>query len=226
MKKTTKELKKQIFDLLQGKDFESSIEEIGNFPLKQTVNPLFSFFYNKDHLVRWRAVAAMGAIVAKLAEADIESARVVMRRLMWNLNDESGGIGWGSPEAMGEILARSPRLADEFRNILVSYIREDGNYLEYEMLQRGAVWGVGRLAHARPEIMNDCPALLAPHMSSQDPYIRGISAWAVAPLDIAPVKSRLTALLDDHSIIEIFLDLDLLERKISQLAAESLKGKQ
>lgn len=226
MKKTSKELKKKIFDLLRRKDFESSMKEIENLPLKQTVNPLFSFFYNKDDVVRWRAVAAMGAAVAKLAEADMESARVVMRRLMWNLNDESGGIGWGSPEAMGEILARSPRLADEFRNILVSYIREDGNFLEYEMLQRGAVWGVGRLAHARPEIMNDCPPLLAPHMSSHDPYIRGISAWAVAPLDIAPVKSQLTALLDDHSKIEIFLDLNLVERKISQLAAESLKGKQ
>lgn len=25
----------------------------------------------------------------------MDSARIVMRRLMWSLNDESGGIGWG-----------------------------------------------------------------------------------------------------------------------------------
>ena len=47
----------------------------------------------------------MGAVVANLAEKDMESARVVMRRLMWSLNDESGDIGWSRPEAMGEIIA-------------------------------------------------------------------------------------------------------------------------
>jgi hypothetical protein len=225
MEKTTKKLKKEVFDLLSREDFETSLGKIEHFPLKQTVGPLFSFFYNKDDLVRWRAVTAMGAVVAKMAETQVESARVVMRRLMWNLNDESGGIGWGSPEAMGEILARSPRLADEFRNILVSYIREDGNYLEYDMLQRGAVWGVGRLARSRPEIMADCPPHLAPYMFSEDAHLRGIAAWAVGPLDIAPAKSRLLELLEDHSTIQIFIDLELVERKVSRLAAESLKIK-
>jgi len=40
-----------------------------------------------------------------------------MRRLMWNLNDESGGIGWGNPEAMGEILACHEALANEYAPI-------------------------------------------------------------------------------------------------------------
>ena len=61
----------------------------------------------------------MGALVFSLAEQDMESARVVMRRLMWNLNDESGGIGWGSPEAMGEIMARHSGLAEEYSKISV-----------------------------------------------------------------------------------------------------------
>ena len=55
----------------------------------------------------------MGAVVAHLAEKDMESARVVMRRLMCSLNDESGGIGWGAPEAMGEIIASHEGLASE-----------------------------------------------------------------------------------------------------------------
>jgi len=36
---------------------------------------------------------------------------------MWSLNDESGGIGWGAPEAMGAIMARHTGLADEYANI-------------------------------------------------------------------------------------------------------------
>ncbi len=224
MKTTNRKLKREILDLLSREDFQQSLARIEQFPPKQSVNPLFSFFYNKEDLIRWRAVAAMGKVVAGLAESDPEAARVVMRRLMWNLNDESGGIGWGSPEAMGEIMAQSPKIASEFRNILVSYIREDGNYLEYEMLQRGAVWGVGRLAHARPEIMADCPPFLAPYMSSDDPYLRGYAAWAVAPLDTAPVAPLLRKLLDDESVVKIYIGLELVERKVGQLAEDGLKN--
>jgi hypothetical protein len=101
----------------------------------------------------------------------MESARVVMRRLMWNLNDESGGIGWGSPEAMGEITAGHGRLADEFAGILISYINPAGNFLEHELLQRGSLWGVGRLAHARPLLARPAVPFLPAFFESPDPYL-------------------------------------------------------
>ena len=61
----------------------------------------------------------MGEVVSKIAENDLEFARIIMRRPMLNLNDESGGIGWGAPEAMGEIMARSEKLAEEYHKILI-----------------------------------------------------------------------------------------------------------
>ncbi len=84
----------------------------------------------------------------------MEKARIVLRRIMWNLNDESGGIGWGSPEAMGEILGQSPELAREFNSILFSYLDPDGNYLEHEMLQRGVLWGIGTYLESNPQDLN------------------------------------------------------------------------
>ena len=100
-----RKLKRKVLELLRDDDFEKSIDRICQLPPRQAVNPLFSFFYNADELIRWRAITAMGAVVSRLADQDMESARIIMRRLMWNLNDESGGIGWGSHEAMGEIMA-------------------------------------------------------------------------------------------------------------------------
>ncbi|MBU4421299.1 MAG: hypothetical protein KKH84_09905, partial [Proteobacteria bacterium] len=97
-------LKKKILELLNNNDLEKSIVKILELPARQVVNPLFSFLYNADELLKWKAVIAMGAVVSDLADHNMESARIVMRRLLWNLNDESGGIGWGSPEAMGEIM--------------------------------------------------------------------------------------------------------------------------
>lgn len=224
MKERSRNIKKKLLYLLEQDDIKKALAEIENFPLKTCIGPLFSFFLHKDEHIRWRAVAAMGVVVSQLASSDMEAARVVMRRLMWSLNDESGGIGWGSPEAMGEIMARNQALAQEYSNILVSYISPGGNYLEYEMLQRGALWGFGRLAHTRPELLFKCESLLIPYMSASDPYLKGFSAWAAGPLDTSVVQDFLQKLLEDHSKIKIFLDLRLVERKVSQLADESLES--
>ena len=50
-----------------------------------------------------------GEVVSKIAESDLEFARTVMRRLMLSLTEESGGIGSGVAEAMGEIMARNEK---------------------------------------------------------------------------------------------------------------------
>lgn len=214
-------LKKNILELLSHRDAQKSREEICRFPLKQAVNPLFSFFCNSDEMIRWRAVTAMGAAVSLLAQQDMESARVVMRRLIWSLNDESGGIGWGSPEAMGEIMARSRRLAEEYHRILISYIREDGNFIEHEVLQRGVLWGLGRLAHARPELVKDAAGFLIPYMDSQDPILRGLAAWTAAALGSEITKPFLENLRSDTARIQIFLNETLTVRSVGSLAAVS-----
>ncbi len=212
-----RQLKKEIFELLSHKDFEKSLEKIRQLPARQAVNPLFSFFYNSDELVKWRAVAAMGAVVSNLADHDMESARVIMRRLIWNLNDESGGIGWGSPEAMGEIMARHGRLAGEYHKILVSYIMPDGNYLEHEILQRGVLWGVGRLAHARPQLVEDSALFLLPYMESEDANLRGLAAWTAGLFDCKTTRILLKRLENDQTTLTIYLNGKLEELTVAQL---------
>jgi len=216
-----RQLKKNILKLLSQKDFEKKSEEICRLPAKQAVNPLFSFLYSTDEIIKWRAVTGMGLVVSNLAGHDMESARVVMRRLIWNLNDESGGIGWGSPEAMGEIMARNSRLAEEYHNILISYIMEDGNFIEHEILQRGVLWGLGRLAHARPQLVRDAAPLLLPYMKSEDAIIRGLAAWTAGALDSQVTKPLTEYLVNDNAKIMIFSEGQLTERSVSQLAGST-----
>jgi hypothetical protein len=217
-----RQLKKEILGLLNHDKFEESLEAVCLMPARQAVNPLFSFLYHKDELIKWRAVTAMGAVVACLAREDLESSRVVMRRLIWNLNDESGGIGWGSPEAMGEIMARHGGLAREYASILVSYINEAGNYLEHEMLQRGVLWGLGRLARARPELVGNAGDDLPPFLKSNDAHLRGLAAWAAGAISSKTIKPLLSNLIDDEASISIFINMRIVERTVGQLAAEAL----
>jgi hypothetical protein len=218
----SRQLKKILPALLKSEEFEKSLEEICLIPVRRVVNPLFSFFYNTDELVKWRAVTAMGVVVARLADEDFESSRIVMRRLMWNLNDESGGIGWGSPEAMGEIMARHDRLAREYACILVSYINETGNFLEHEMLQRGVLWGLGRLAHMRPELVRDAAAYLPLFMKSNDALHRGLAAWVAGAIPSEMTESLLKHLTTDEARIDVFINMNLEERTVGQLAVEAL----
>ena len=145
-----------------------------------------------------------------------------MRRFIWNLNDESGGIGWGCPESMAEAMARNEKLAAEYACILISYIQPHGNYLEHEGLQRGVLWGVGRLAHTRPEGMETAAEFLLPYMSSGDSNLRGLAVWAVSPVLNAEAIHRLQQLSDDRAGLMLYRSGQLVQYTVGQLAREGL----
>ena len=191
-------------------------------PLRRAVNPLFSFLFHKDNKIKWAAVTAMGNIVSCLASEDMESARVIIRRLMWNLNDESGGIGWGSPEAMGEILASYENLAREYAPILISYAREDGNFQENEIMQRGVLWGIGRLASRFPLFTREASTYIIPFLSSPDASVRAHAAWVCGILRDEEAQPGLSSLSIDEGEIEIYLGGSLKTQRVMDLAQTAL----
>lgn len=155
-----KKFKKELLELLEQNDFENNIQKIHKFDQRKLVNALFSFLCSTDKKIKKNVVTAMGEVVSKIAKIDLESARIIMRRLMLNLNDESGGIGWGAPEAMGEIMARSEKLAKEYYKILISYAPDGGNYLDFEGLQKDVIAGLKRLSRVHPELVKEVEHLL------------------------------------------------------------------
>ncbi|MBL7175462.1 MAG: HEAT repeat domain-containing protein [Desulfobacteraceae bacterium] len=217
-------LKRKVFELLKSNDFVVALEEFCRHPPRKVINSLFSFLYNIDPEIKWNAVTAMGAVVEKLAHEDTESARVIIRRLMWNLNDESGGIGWGSPEALGEILARSKILANEYSKMLISYAREDGNFQEQELMQRGVLWGVGRLSQVRPNLIRDAAPYLIPYLQSSDAGVRGHAAWVMGLLGVEEARSNLERLIKDTAELQIYRDCKLIKVQVKELAEEVLKS--
>jgi len=134
------------------------------------------------------------------------------------MNDESGGIGWGSPEAMGEIMAGNQDLANEYHKILVSYIMPDGNFIENEMLQQGILWGIGRLAHSMPALIEEHTFLLIPYLESQDPVIRGHAAWTASLYGTEALKSTLNKLEMDQDFLSFYTEGQLKEITVGDLA--------
>ena len=214
-----RKLKKEALAILRSEDLDRAISILCRLPARQIVNPLFGLLYSGEPMVRWRAVSVMGAVVSRLADEQPESARVIMRRFLWNLNDESGGIGWGSPEAMGDIMARSDRMAAEYGCMLISYADPCGNYLEHPVLQQGVLWALGRLGRQKPGLIRPYASLLIPWMQSGDPNHRGLAAWAAQPLQSKTLGDYLNTLRSDPDIITIYMDGRLTDHKIGDIAA-------
>ena len=219
-----RKLKKRVSVLLQAEDFAQGLHGIRRLPPRQVVNPLFSFLCSIDERVKWRAITAMGKVTADLAASDLESARIIMRRFIWQLNDESGGIGWGCPESMAEAMVQHEKLAEEFWCLLISYIQPDGNYLEHPVLQRGVIWGVGRLAYNRPQYAQNAATFLLPYMESEDPILRGLAAWAAGPIAGNETIPRLKKLISDQGHLNLYHDGQILPYSVGQLAQEALSA--
>jgi hypothetical protein len=211
-------LKEKLTALFSNGAPEEATLAICRMPLRKVVNALFPFFYSKDPLHFWQAITAMGAVVSLLAEEDMESAREVMRRLMWSLNDESGGIGWGSAEAMGEIMARNDLMADEYACILISYINPCGNFIDHPDLQKGILWGLGRLAQNRPHRAEGASEFLVPFLTSSNPLLRGLAAWTASAIPGNATKPLLIRLSSDIQVIPLFMNGRLCEVTIGSLA--------
>jgi HEAT repeat protein len=226
-------IKKELIDTLRLTDLPAVFTSLQEKDERDILNPLFSALCHPEEIVRWHAVSAFGWIVDRIAGKDLESARVVMRRFLWSLNDESGGIGWGAPEAMAEIMVQNETLLQEYLHMLLSYTRQDGpdqfqdgNFLELPQLQRGVIWGIGRLAGKYKKILteNGVNHDLLPYLHSPDGPVRGIAAWSLGILKARSAMEPMRQLLHDEQSVSLYRQGKIVETTVSELVHQALEG--
>jgi len=225
-------LKQEIFTLLAVEDPVKIREELERYAPMEVVNPLFSALCATSETVRWNAIRAFGWVVPAMADEDFESARIVMRRFLWSLNDESGGIGWGAPEAMAEIMVQDDRLLGEYLHMLISYTRDDGpelfqdgNYIELPMLQRGLLWGLARLCATRGKRMRAAGIAddLKNYLDSPDGVVRGLAIWALSVLGEESARAKIAKLCKDKDELSIYIEGEETRYTVGELAERYLR---
>ncbi len=226
-----RELKKHILTSLQEKPWPAVAEELARFQEKVVINHLFTALCHPNEFCKWHGVSGFGTVVASLAQKDAEAARIVMRRFLWNLNDESGGIGWGIPEAMGEVMAHNDMLFDEYHHMLLSYMREDGpeiyangNYLELPALQRGVLWGVARLIDSRPQEMIALRVAedVCKYLSSDDQVVRAMASWCIGLCGEGQCLEAIKALYDNPVVFTFYWHNTFEEISVGAMAQRAL----
>lgn len=217
-----RELKAEIKKMLLQENLPATKDLMQRFPAEQLVSPLISFFCNADKVLKWRAVSAFTLLLNLMATEKMETARIIIRRLMWTLNEESGGVGWGAPEAMGEVMRLNSALAAEYHNILFSYIDDHGNFLDYEPLQQGVLWGIYRLSKKRPELVKKALHLTHPYYTSEDAVNRCLALLISGATDDYQSEEKIKKLVNDKSIVELYEDGVFNQISIGRLATEVL----
>ena len=217
--------RQKVNEILHRQDKTQALDRLAQIPDRQLVGYLFSHFYATNELIRFRSITAMGLLGKRLADGHMENARNLMRRLMWNLNDESGGIGWGSAEAMGEIMGRSPALAEEYASILFSFLDPKANYIDNPLLQQGILWGIGTCVSAYPDKLSPHLAgLIALFLDAEDEIKKAYAVRALAhagPLGAGCLPGHILA---DTKTIQLYTGWHFEPTRICDLARSGGKA--
>ena len=201
------------------------------------VGPLMSFLA-REPVLRLRAAIALGRTTGELHKTHPDAARDVMRRLNWRMSEESGNIGWGVPEAIGEVLAQCPALARDFHRIFFSTLLDlgfDDNYVDNDVLRRSCYFAIGRFVHACPQYGEQVRPLLRKGLRDTDAACTGYAAWALGLLppdpDDVPALRRLAEQgatqdtgQDARAVCVVTDGDDVLVLTPQQMAADALKG--
>lgn len=223
MRQTKELLKTQ----LQDEQWRAHVPAIAQGGMSH-VGPLFAMLL-LGPLMLHRAAHALGATCAFLAEQNPESARNIIRRYMWHMNEESGNIGWGIPESFAESLAQSPLLAKEYHRILISYImdtQQEDNFCDNDILRRSCFWAVGRLAQAHPELCASARPWLVKGLDDADTICRGMAAWALQQLPPSLMDAPALRRLEISCIVDTCILFDgqqIFEKSVSELARDALR---
>ncbi len=157
--------KQDIIEALEKND----VETVAAFAMgdKKVISLLIRIAYDKETLAGWRAIKAIGIAARELIKTDCEFLRETVRKLLWSLTDESGGIGWSAPELLGEIVSADPR---RFSDIipLIAQVYD----IEEEVFRPGVVYALARIAETSPEQVAVYQRIITMSLVDKNPLLK------------------------------------------------------
>jgi HEAT repeat protein len=202
-------LRNLIIGILQDGDFAALTALAAEEPRVGEI--LLQFLYDPEDLLQWRALEGLGCVAA----AYPEQVQKLISRLLWLLNEDSGSFGWGAAAALGEIGRGNITLVKEIIPMFCGFLEED--FSRAPML-----WGIGRLAEVRPEQLNEVLPVIVTFLTSTDPQVRALTAWALGKAGFGGVAGDLQALSGDERPVAIYDRGELRHLTVAQVAREAL----
>jgi hypothetical protein len=178
--------------------------------------------YDKTSLIGWRAITAIGIVSSLFVNNNYAFLRDTVRKLLWSLSDESGGIGWSSPEILGEIVSADPK---KFYDI-VPLIAEVYD-IEEKVFRPGILYALGKIAGVEPALVLPYKNIVVSGLSSSDPLARMYALDLAAKLkehlphaEVVALASIIRELTKDNAEVWIYANGGFCGLSIADKAVE------
>lgn len=173
--------------------------------------------YEIDERIRWSAIEAAAKLMKRWWQLkQQEKVRDFIRNLFWSMSDESGGIGWSSPQTIAETIVNIPEILDPYGSMMIAYS------IEEPPLMKGGLWGIGRMGKMISNSMEFFQKKILAVFQTEDTEILGLASWAMGEVVFKPSLSYLDNLRERNETVRIYIAGDFNEKPLGQWAEEAV----
>ncbi len=220
---TQLEMKQTLLVALEANDFET-VRTLA-LQSRKVLSVLVRLAYDKTSLTGWRAIKAIGHVASLYVRNNYDFLRDTIRKLLWSLSDESGGIGWSAPEILGEIVCADPKkLADIIPLIAEVYSVEE------KVFRPGVLYALKRIGETCPESIEPFQEIVLSGLSEKDPLARVYALELLAMLRnkldsavLGKARQQVAGLGQDRAEVWIYKDDGFVGLEVGELASSVIK---
>src|SRR4030043_1527250 len=210
-----KSIKQRVRGLLEQRDYDRLLELCEKD--RHFWKELRFSLYDIDERLRWSAIETVAKFMQRWWQAgEKEKVRDYIRNLFWSIMDESGGIGWGGPQTIAEIIVNIPELLDPYGSMMIAHTFEE------PPLIKGGLWGIGRLGKLSAEAITFFQDIVLEVFRSEDAETLGLAAWAMGEAGFKPALPFLERLLERKEKVQIYIKGYFHEKPLGQWAKEAI----
>jgi len=208
-------IKKTVGEFLRKRDFQDLLELCEkNRHYWQEVR---FRLYDLDEVLRWSAIETAAKLMKKWWDSGKEEkVRIYIRTLFWSMNDESGGIGWSSPQTVAEIIATNSELIDPYGSMMIAHC------IDEPPLLKGCLWGIGRMGSLITKTVKSFQDEILKVFDTYDTEILGLAAWAMGEAGVALSAPFLEKLRFRGEPVTIYIEGNFCQKSLGQWVEEAL----
>jgi hypothetical protein len=209
--------KTEIKKLLAAYDLQPIIEAAEKE--RGIIRMLISFVYDKEDLLSWRSIEAIGLVSKAIAKTNADMIRNQSQRFLWMMRDESGNGPGSAPEILGEIVRNSPEPFADIGQVLTSFHDE-------KMLRRGVLRAIWRICEARPGLIQLPCELLDEqiYLRDEDATVRAYALMVAGALGFRELMPVIDDLRKDGRRVRIYDSGEFRETTVSEIADRVYAG--
>ena len=202
--------KQEIIKLLEEKKY-AELSENAKKDIKGIFRRLIGLAYDKEDIVCWRAIEAIGMISGEISKVNPEVVRSLAQRLLWMMRDESGNNPWSAPEMLGEIVRNSPDAYSDIAPVIMSFHDE-------HILRRGVLRAAVRISEVRPELLEYSHDFMETCFGDEDDVVRFYAIMLAGLLNLKQYLPAVRMQINEKAAVKIYDEGDFMYITIGEAA--------